>query len=264
MPGLRKMVTGSRLEMLYKKYNRREFVHPDPLEFLYNYKDVRDREIAGLIASSLAYGRVAQILKSVSIVLGRMGRSPYGYLMSKRDKEIVKDFVDFKHRFTTGRDKADLLIGIRHVVRRYGSLKKCFKSGYKNNDKTTVPALSFFVSEMIRGAGVKKMSLLPSPELGSACKRLHLYLRWMIRKDAVDPGGWDDIPCSKLIIPLDTHMHRIGRALGFTKRRQADLRTALEVTDGFAVFSPEDPVRYDFALTRFGIRPDMSIEDLTF
>jgi uncharacterized protein (TIGR02757 family) len=98
--------------------------------------------------------------------------------------------------------------------------------------------------------------LLPDPAAGSACKRLHLYLRWMVRRDAVDPGGWSRVRARQLVAPVDVHMHRLGRALGFTKRRQADARTALEITAALRRFAPHDPVRYDFALTRLGIRDD--------
>ena len=105
-------------------------------------------------------------------------------------------------------------------------------------------------------------SLLPDPDRGSACKRLHLFLKWMVRVDAVDPGGWTVLPPSALVVPVDTHMHRIGLALGLTERGQADIRTALEMTEAFSLVRPDDPVRYDFALTRFGIRPDLDMEAL--
>jgi uncharacterized protein (TIGR02757 family) len=99
-------------------------------------------------------------------------------------------------------------------------------------------------------------SLVPLPERGSACKRLHLFLRWMVRQDRVDPGGWSDVPAAKLVAPLDIHMHRISCHLGLTRRKQADARAALEVTRAFRQISPNDPVRYDFALSRLGIRRD--------
>lgn len=252
----------SSLEKIYKKYNKRDFVHPDPLEFLYLYPNLRDREIVGIIASSLAYGRVKQILKSVLIVLEKMGKSPYNYLMSKSDQEIVKDFSDFKHRFTTGSDKSALLIGLKHVIRKYGSLQKCFRAGCTAKDKNYNNALSFLIKEIAKGIGVEKLALLPLPELGSACKRLNLFLRWMIRKDSVDPGGWDGLSPSKLIVPLDTHMYKIGLKMKYTKRRQANLKTAIEITKGFAAISPKDPVKYDFALTRFGIRNELNINQL--
>lgn len=250
------------LEKIYKKYNRRNFVHPDPLEFLYLYSNLRDREIVGVIASSLAYGRVKQILKSILVVLEKVGKSPYKYLMSKSDRDIAADFKGFKHRFTTGSDKADLLIGMKHVIKRYGSLYKCFEAGYDSRDKNYNNALSFLIREITSGAGVKKLALLPLPELGSACKRLNLFLRWMIRKDEVDPGGWNTLSPSKLIVPLDTHMYKIGKRLKYTSRKQANLKTAIEITQGFAKASPKDPVKYDFALTRFGIRNELDLNQL--
>jgi len=244
------------LDGLYEKYNRREFVHPDPLEFLYNYKDVRDREVVGLIASSLAYGRVKQILRSVSFVLERLGPFPTRFLVESSQDELLRIFEDFVHRFTTGRHLAALLTGARRAIRLYGSLHACFAAGVREADETVIPALGDFVKELPCGDYSCDKYLLPTPDRGSACKRLHLFLRWMVRKDDVDPGGWDDIPPSKLIVPLDTHMHKIGLALRATRRKQADIRTALEITAAFREIAPEDPVRYDFALTRLGIRED--------
>ncbi|MFH0798600.1 MAG: TIGR02757 family protein [Pseudomonadota bacterium] len=242
------------LEELYQTCNRRELVHPDPLEFLYDYGDLHDREIAALVASSLAYGRVRQILKSVSAVLSRMSPSPCGFVKESTEKEIGRAFAGFKHRFTTGGELSRMLVGAKAAIAKHGSLHGCFAAGFKKDDPTVLPALSRFAAEL---SGGRKMSLLPLPGLGSACKRLNLFLRWMVRRDEVDPGGWAGVPASKLIVPLDTHMHRIGRAMGLTRRKAADMRTALEITAAFASVSPDDPVRYDFALTRLGIRDDM-------
>lgn len=248
------------LAELYERCNRREFVHPDPLEFLYNYDKIRDREIVGLMASSLAYGGVRQILKSVRAVLDRMD-SPHDFLMRTSRKSLVDTFGDFKHRFTTGLEMATMLYGAKRVVERYGSLNACFVAGLDAHHETVVPALSWFVKELSAVFDGRPRSLLPSPDLGSACKRFHLYLRWMVRRDDVDPGGWDNVPASKLLVPVDVHMHRIALALGFTERKQANLRTALEITAAFRQIQPEDPVRYDFCLTRLGIHPQMSPDD---
>lgn len=242
-------------EKLYNKYNLREFVHPDPLEFLYRYDDLKDREIAGLVASSLAYGRVAQILRSVSVALDAMGSSPRAFLAGSTEKGITKAFAGFRHRFTADSDIAKLMIGAKRAIEKHGSLGACFAHNIDEDSETLLPAISKFVKELGGGDG-KLKGLLPAPEMGSACKRLNLFLRWMIRKDAVDPGGWKGALKVKLIIPLDTHMHRIGLELEFTRRKNADMRTALEITNAFAKISPDDPVRYDFALTRLGIRKD--------
>ena len=245
---------GEALERFYTTYNHRRFVHPDPLEFLYDYDDPLDREIVGLVASSLAYGRVGQILKSVSSVLSLMP-SPRLYLKKATRSSLSKAFFSFKHRFTTGDELSSLLWGIKGVIEKRGSLRKCFEEGLGGEDETLLPALHLFVSVVKREGGIGSYnSLLPSPCKGSACKRLNLFLRWMVRRDRVDPGDWRGVPPEKLFVPLDTHMHRLGLALGLTGRRQADLRTALEITDRFRKISPADPVRFDFALTRLGMK----------
>ena len=244
------------LDGLYKKLNKRELVDPDPLIFLYDFDEVKDREIVGLISSSVAYGRVAQILKSVRKLLKPMKGQPYDFIQSLNEKEFLKIFKGFKHRFTTDEDIATLFVGIKKALNEYGSLENLFLSG---NGKTTTKRLAFFTS-FINGG--KRCYLLPSPEKGSACKRLNLYLKWMVRKDEVDPGGWMNVDPADLIIPLDTHMHTASKILGLTKRKAADWKTALEVTEKFKDICPEDPTKYDFALTRLGIRPEMSFEDL--
>jgi uncharacterized protein (TIGR02757 family) len=109
------------------------------------------------------------------------------------------------------------------------------------------------------GSPLPSNYLLPAPEAGSACKRLLMYLRWMARRDAVDPGPWQGVDPRLLVVPMDTHMYRVARALGFTRRRTAGMRAALETTAAFARFRPGDPVRYDFALTRLGIRRDTDL-----
>jgi len=247
------------LENLYEENNRRRYVHPDPLEFLYNYNEIRDREIAGLIASSLSYGKVAQILKSVSIVLDKMGESPFFFLKNVSYKELSEHFSGFKHRFATGENLAVFLFGLKKTIEQYGSLNECFIKGFSKTDNSIIPAMIFF-AEQITKTKKSPGHLVPLPQKGSACKRMNLFLRWMVREDSVDPGGWTGIPISHLIIPLDTHMHKMGFLLGFTKRRQANMTTAVEITEGFRKIAPHDPVKYDFSLTRLGIRKDMDID----
>jgi len=240
-----------KLEKLYQKYNRREYAAYDPLGFLYAYENLHEREIVALLASALAYGRVAQILKSVAFVLETLGQSPCLFLKENSPDRIRNSFREFRHRFATGGHLADLLIGTKEILQQYGSLHECFAAGMGKKDQDAVPALILFC-EHLRNTG-DPAHLVPHPEKGSACKRMNLFLRWMVRKDSVDPGGWDNISKSKLIVPLDVHMHRISLKLGLTQRKQANMRTAREITAAFARWVPEDPVRYDFALTRPGI-----------
>jgi uncharacterized protein (TIGR02757 family) len=249
-----------RLDRIHGQYNRREYVVPDPLAFLYGYSQVRDREIVALVAALLAYGRVAQILKAVTRVLDLFGPSPHDYLLTRTEADIVHDLGGFKYRFTTDKQMACLLVGVKTVLQRFGSLEACFAEGLCPDHETVVPALSLFAKQLsCRGSmGI----LVADPDKGSACKRNNLFLRWMVRKDQVDPGGWDNVPCSALVVPLDTHMFRVGTLMGFTRQKQASLKAALEITRGFRTLVPHDPVRYDFCLTRFGIRREMSPDDL--
>lgn len=249
------------LEAHYRAYNRRRYVHPDPLEFLYGAEDPADQEIVGLIAACLAYGRVNQILASVGRVLDVMGSGspreggPRAFLERTPAEGISRMFEGFSHRFTTGRELAALLTGVKRALADHGSLEVLFAAGADASDETVLPALARFVGELRSYAGSVLPSLLPSPADGSACKRLNLFLRWMARRDAVDPGPWTSVPAAKLVVPLDTHMFRISRALGLTARKQADLKSALEITRGFRAIRPDDPVRYDFSLTRLALNP---------
>jgi len=246
----------SYLEQLYARYNHRKYVHPDPLEFLYSYSFPQDVELVGIIASSLAYGRVTGILRSVSLVLKPLGRHPMDRLVSLSYDDLQDMFYGFRHRFTSAEDMCLLLWGIRKLFILYGSVETCFLKYISPGDRNLLPAMSKFVDEVERACGSSLKFLLPSPEKGSACKRFNLFLRWMVRQDNVDLGAWDSIPASMLIIPLDTHMYQIGKEFLFTCRKQANLKTAIEITDAFREICPEDPVRYDFALTRLGIRSD--------
>lgn len=246
------MMDRNRLEKLYAKYNDKKFIHPDPLEFLYNYENDADREVVGLIASSLAYGKVNQILKSVSAVLEKLSPHPVSVLGSSSEQTLKRVFAGFKHRFTTGEELAGFLFNIGKVLRKYGSLNSCFIADYDESEEL-LPSILSFIKKLRAGKCDCYNSLVPIPSGKCAYKRVNLYLRWMIRKDEVDPGVWRGISPSKLIIPLDTHMHRISLSYKLTGRKQADFNTALEVTKAFKKFSPGDPVKYDFALTRAGI-----------
>lgn len=240
------------LEGLYYVYSRRELINPDPLFFLYDYDNIRDREITGLIASSLAYGRVAQIMKSVKRVLENLTPEPAKFLMNTDSFNIVPD--DFKHRFTTSQDINNLLMNIAHIIRKYDSIENFLSECLNSSDNNLLDALNIFSRRLSTGKAEGSFSLVTAPEDGSACKRLFLFLKWLVRHDDVDPGGWNVIRPCDLVVPTDTHMHKISIQLGLTDRKNADLKTALEITNGFKKICPEDPAKYDFVLTRFGIR----------
>lgn len=248
------------LERLYKRYNHRQLISPDPLQFLYRYSDPADVEITGFLASALAYGRVEQIEKSLDNLLGRMGDSPYEFV-ANFDKNKRRKLRDFKHRFTTGDDISDLLVLFRTIISRCGSIEQYFVRDYNPGDKNIIPALSKFCNSLldIYAAGHKGQDshglkyLLVSPEDGSACKRLNLFLRWMVRDDDVDKGLWKSIDKAKLVVPVDVHMSRLCKVLGLYARKTVSLSAAVEITESFAEIEPADPVKYDFALSRIGI-----------
>ena len=248
------------LGKLYAKYNHRELIKPDPLQFVYNYSRPADMEIAGLLAASLAYGRVKQIEKNLNDLFGRMGASPCEFVISF-DKAGREKLGSFKHRFTTGQDISDLLSVLKKVLRQNGSIEKHFLSVYNKTDENILPALSRFCDSLYEiyseqtgrkvSSGIKY--LLASPDRGSACKRLNLFLRWMVRDDEVDAGLWKRVDKAKLVVPVDVHMGRLCRILGFHNRKVISLSTAVEITERFAQIEPADPVKYDFALSRVGI-----------
>ena len=247
-------------EGLYRRYNHRELIKPDPLQFVYQYNSPSDMEIVAFLSAALAYGRVEQIEKSLTNLFARMGKSPYAFVQGF-DKAKRERLNNFKHRFTTGEDIADLLTLFKQVLKRYGSIQSFFVVGFNPNDKNIIPALAKFCDSLWKmykkdhngqpSVGLK--FLLAGPAGGSACKRLNLFLRWMVRKDDVDPGLWKSVDKAKLIVPVDVHIGRLCRILGFHNHKTISLASAIEITESFAQIEPSDPVKYDFALSRIGI-----------
>ncbi len=249
------------LEEIYDYYNDRKFIHPDPLEFVIGGSP-EDMEIVALIASSLAYGRVSSILASVKSVLAPMDGNNREYIMNSSVNMIANPLKSFKHRFTTSEEMIAFVCAVKIILEKHGSLYSAFVSCIHPEDIDYVNAMSRFSSLVyLHGGFSSRNSLIPKPELKSACKRLFLFLRWMVRKDAVDPGPWGTLDTSKLIIPLDTHMHSLALKLGLTSGKSSSMKTAAEITSSLKLFSPEDPVKYDFALTRPGIRGESVIEN---
>jgi len=248
------------LEKLYVKYNHRNCIRPDPLQFVYRYSKPADMEVAGLLSAALAYGRVQQIEKGLNDLFSRMGASPYAFVLDF-DKDKRLKLSNFKHRFTTGKDIADLLEILKKVLQQKGNIEKHFLSGYDKGDENIIPALTKFCDSLYEiysketGRKVSKglKYLLASPAGGSACKRLNLFLRWMVRDDDVDAGLWKGVAKAKLIVPVDVHIGRLCKILGLYARKTVSLASALEITKSFSEISPSDPAKYDFALSRVGI-----------
>ena len=251
---LRREILRDRLDALVATFDV-STITPDPLELVLRYSDRRDQEVAALIAAAFAYGRADIIVANIGAVLDRMQPSPFAYLVSFDRERALGDFSGFAHRFHKTPELVDLLSCLASAIAAYGSLGELFRRCYDERDEDIGPSLTRFVEELWSG-GVNAAAtryLLTSPKDGSACKRMNLFLRWMVRRTPPDLGIWDFVDPAKLVVPLDTHVHRITTFLGLSDRKTPDWKAARAVTDRFAKFDPADPVRYDFAVCRLGI-----------
>jgi len=268
------------LDKFYREYDFKERILHDPIEFPHRYKRREDIEIAGFIASCFAYGKVGLfkpvIEKILSAMRGRPGRlakesSPYYFLMEFKVKKDGRLFSGIKYRFNENKDIICLLHIISHLLRSHKSIENVFKSFYKETDSDTGNALTGFIDYALKTdtSDIYEKNLnpdgllqfFPSPSKGSACKRMNLFLRWMIRKRDIDFGVWKGIPENKLIIPLDTHIAKISRCLGFTKRKSQDWKMAVEITNALKKLDSDDPLKYDFAMCHYGISGLCSSKD---
>lgn len=231
-------------------------VDRDPIRLVLDYPDPGDREIAGLLAALLAYGRVDLLRAHTAELLGRLGPRP-----SRRLRRGVPSMEGLTYRFHRGDDLLALLTGIGALLVRHGSMARAFTAHWEKHRELQA-ALAGFVAELRAAAGPAGPGLqflLADPARGGACKRWNLYLRWMVRSGTDDPdmGLWSGVlPSSALLVPLDTHLVRVGGRLGLTTRRTVDWKMAEELTASLRRICPEDPVRYDFPLCHLGIAGD--------
>lgn len=251
------------LDGFLASYAHGQRIPHDPVELPHRYSDPRDIEVSALLSASLAYGRVDLFKPKLVQIHEQMGTSPAAFVRELTVERAATLFKPFVYRFNVGADLAVLLLGMGQALRKHGSLESLFLSSLER-EGSLQPALRRFTSEL-REVPMKDVRrhlgrerglhhLLPSPDNTGAAKRLNLFLRWMVRgPDEVDFGIWKRVPASTLLIPLDTHIHRISRHLGLTQRKDLSWRTAEEITAGLRALDPADPVRYDFALCHYGM-----------
>lgn len=255
----------STLEKLYACRSTR-YLQNDPLSFCHRYTNSLDQEIVGLIASSFAYGKVNSIKQTVEEILAVLTPNPQNFIASYEPASSMKLLAGFKHRFNSQLDLLALFWAIKTMIEQAGSIGNYFLRFYDSKADDITSALIGFTSAILKidyspiygSQGIPADSyfsfLFPSPASGSACKRLCMYLRWMVRPaDGIDLGLWQAVPPRKLIIPVDAHIQRIARFLGLTRRKQADWRMAQEITAALKTFDADDPVKYDFSLCHIGI-----------
>jgi uncharacterized protein (TIGR02757 family) len=251
-----------RLDALLEDFRRQLAVSRDPIGFVHRYERPEDQEVVGLVAASLAFGNVVAARRSVERVLEKLGPEPAAFVAEDDGRALRTRLRGFKHRIYRGSHLAQMLCGAGVLLRDHGTLGDAFASFHRETGDFRESLACF--ADALRGEARDRATrhLVSDPRAGSACKRLVLYARWMIRPaDGVDLGLWPIAP-SELVIPVDTHIHRISRNLGLTERRTASWVTAEEITAALRKIDPDDPVKYDFALCHLGVsrecpsRPD--------
>ena len=270
-----------RLDELYRTFDHVNST-TDPIQIVRRYDRPDDREVVGFCASALAFGRVASVLQSIESLLRAMGPRPAAFVRRfdpARDRGPLEPLV---HRWIRGRDLVALLVILQRMLREAGSIEAFFLEGDDASQPDVATALDSFsrraletdlrpaygavghplsaVGHPFRGASDARMParpgvcyFFPRPAAGSACKRLNLFLRWMVRQDAIDLGVWKGVSPARLVVPLDTHVIRLGRCLRLTRYQSPGWKMAADITAALRQIDPGDPVRYDISLCHVGM-----------
>lgn len=261
---------GGRLDALYHDFNCEESA-TDPVHLVRPFTDPADREIAGFCAAGLAFGRVGSVINSIRTLFAIMGPHPARFVRTFDPSAPHPELRAMVHRWTRGVDLVALLWILRQMLDSHGSIEAFFLEGYSPEDADIGLALDSFSTRALaldirkaygrapkRGANGLPIRagvcyFFPRPSAGSACKRMNLFVRWMVRRDEVDLGVWTKIPPSKLVVPLDTHIIRLGRCLRLTKYTSPGWKMAADITASLRRLDPVDPVRFDFSLCHVGM-----------
>lgn len=246
---------GRRLDELSRHFTIAS-LSPDPLEVVHSFDEPLDQEVVGLIAAAFAYGRADVVVRNVREIVEVMRPGPFAFVRDFDRRESRKLFRGFSHRFHKTDDLIALLDAISGAIRSHGSLGRMFESVHDPREEDIGPSLARFTAAMIEAVPDPPPSLrylLTSPSDGSACKRMNLYLRWMVRRESPDLGLWCFVDPATLVMPLDTHVHRITTFLGLNQRKSADWKAACALTAELRKFDTADPVRFDYAICRLGI-----------
>lgn len=237
------------------EYNNPSFIGSDPVSIPHRFIRKQDIEISGLFAAILAWGQRKTIINKCIELLAMMDNAPYDFILNHTDADL-KVFETFKHRTFNATDTLYFLAFLKDHYLKYDSLEEAFNSGLQKEWNAEQGLAGFhhrFFSLSFAPHRTRKH--IATPERKAACKRLNMYLRWMVRKDdcGVDFGLWRSIDPAELICPCDLHVDRVARKLGLIQRKQTDWLTAVQLTNHLKIFDPADPVKYDFALFGLGI-----------
>ena len=257
------MTTAERFEELYRAFDHTTSA-TDPVHIVRRFSAADDREVVGFCAAGLAFGRVASVLQSIEALLRVMGPQPAAFVREFEPQRERPRLAPLVHRWIRGRDLVALLLILQRMLRDAGSIEAFFRAGDDPSSPHIGPALDAFSTRALQtdlrpayGRRPPKTRgvcyFFPRPSSGSACKRLNLFLRWMVRRDAIDLGVWRTVSPARLIVPLDTHVIRLGRCLRLTRYTSPGWKMAAEITESLRALHPADPVRYDFSLCHVGM-----------
>ena len=257
------------LDQFLDTFPKERHVAMDPVQFVHRYPDSADREVVGFVAAAFSYGNVKAVLGTLENIVSRMGNRPARFVAAFDPGLNRRVFEGFRHRWNNGQDLAVLLWILRRLLEDHGSLEGAFARGMSDKDGSLAGALDrFSIAALDYGherfyskrdletrRGVRYF--FPRALDGSACKRLNLFMRWMVRADdGVDCGIWNKVVPEQLVIPLDTHIARISRYIGLTEIQSPGWKMAVDITNSLKRLDASDPVRYDFALCHLGIAGD--------
>jgi len=244
------------LDEWVEKTNRPSFIPNDPITIPHRFNKKQDIEIAGFFAAIMAWGNRKTIINKCSDLLERMDNAPHDFVLNSSNQEL-KRLEGFVHRTL---NDTDVLFLIEFLSRWYSanpSLEQAFSSTLDSGDPTVENALKGFYNKVFTGEWISERTRkhIASPSKKSACKRLNMFLRWMVRSDqkGVDFGIWKTIKPSQLVCPLDIHVYRVANNLKILDRKAMDWKAATDLTKALRVLDPLDPVRYDFALFGLGV-----------
>lgn len=260
---MQRLTLAPALDRLYDTFNHPESA-VDPIQIVRRFFRRDDVEVVGFCAAALAFGRVASVIQSIERLLAIMGPSPSAYVKTFDPARGRAELSAFVHRWVTGDDVTALLWILRRMFEQDGSIEGFFVHGRDGVHPSMTNDLERFSERALatditaaygptakRPHGVRYF--FPRPSTGSACKRLNLFLRWMVRRDALDLGVWTRVQPADLIVPLDTHVVRVGRCLGLTRYASPGWAMASDITAALRRLNPVDPVRYDFAICHLGM-----------
>lgn len=244
------------LEEAADRFNRPAFIEHDPISVPHRFNKLQDREIIGFWAATLAWGQRKTILQSALKLSRLMDDAPHDFILNHQESDR-KRFLEFKHRTFQATDTLYFLEFFQQYYRRHDTLETAFVRHLQPGAADVEAAISGFHRDFfaLPYAPERTRKHVATPERGSTCKRINMFLRWMVRRDerGVDFGLWKQISPAQLLIPLDVHVERIARGLGLLERPQVDWKAVLELTERLRVFDPADPVRFDFALFGMGV-----------